>query len=82
VTDEPEAYLSEHVKDALLRDPEIGELDVHVTVTGNLVVVTGHVSTIERQEAISRALSGLLPDRDVRNEITVAVYPEPAGGQA
>jgi hypothetical protein len=74
--DEPAAYLSEHIREALLRNPEVGELDVHVTVDGPLVVVTGHVSTTERREAITTALDALLPDHDVRNETTVSVYPE------
>lgn len=75
--EEPAGYLSEHVRDALLRDPEIGELDVHVTVRGNRVIVSGHVSTVDRQEAITRALADLLPDYDVRNETSVSIYPEP-----
>jgi hypothetical protein len=47
-----------------------------VTVDGELVVVSGHVSTAERREAITTALDALLPDHDVRNETTVSVYPE------
>jgi len=76
-TDEPTGYLSERVREALLRAPDIGELDVHVSVDGNLVVVSGHVSTTERQDAITRVVAELLPDHDVRNETTVAIYPEP-----
>jgi hypothetical protein len=34
------------------------------------------VSTQERHAAITRALEGLLPDHDARNETTVSVYPE------
>lgn len=74
---EPSAYLVEHIKEALLRDPEIGELDVQVSVDGERIVVTGHVATAERCEAIDRVLRQLLPGRDVRNETTVAVYTEP-----
>jgi hypothetical protein len=77
MTDEPAVYLSEHVKEALLRDPDVGELDVHVSVDGSRVVVSGHVSTVDRQEAISRALAELLPEHDVHNETVVAIYPEP-----
>jgi osmotically-inducible protein OsmY len=70
------AYVGEHLRDALVHDPDVGELDVHVAVEGDRVVVTGHVSTVERQEAISRRLAELVPDRDVRNETTVTDYPE------
>ena len=45
----------------LLRDPDVGELDVHVVVDGDRVVVTGHVSTQDRRDAISRVLAELLP---------------------
>jgi hypothetical protein len=76
VTDEA-AYLAEHVKDALLHDPDVGELDVHVVVDGKRLVVSGHVSTVERHDAISRVLEDRFPDHDVRNETTVAIYPEP-----
>ena len=80
---EPEspAYLAEHIRDDLLRHPDVGELDVHVAVDGTRVVVTGHVSTSERREAITHVLAELLPDHDVRNETTVASYPEAPEGR-
>jgi hypothetical protein len=75
---DPEAapYLAEHIRDDLLHHPDVGELDVHVAVDGIRVVVTGHVSTLERRDAITRVLAETLPDHDVRNETTVATYPE------
>jgi hypothetical protein len=73
---EPNAYLVEHVRDHLLKDPRIGELDIHVAVEGRLVFVTGHVSTEERRAAVTEALAEFLPDHEVRNETTVSVYPE------
>ncbi len=79
---EPDAYLGEHVKDTLLHHPDVGELDVQVLVTGNRVVVSGHVSTADRQQAISRVLDEILPTHDVHNETTVAIYPEPEGEPA
>ena len=78
--DEPAAYVAEHIRDELLHHPDVGELDVHVAVDGDRVVVTGHVSTQERHDAISRVLSQLAPGQDVRNETTVAVYPEAPEG--
>lgn len=75
-SDEPNAYVVEHIREELLRDPDIGELDIHVAIEGNLVFVTGHVSTDDRWTAISKALNRLLPDHEVRNETTVSVYPE------
>lgn len=73
---EPAPYTAEHIREALLRDPRIGELDLHVVVDGRRVCLTGHVSTHERREAISAALADLLPGYDVRNDTTVSAYPE------
>lgn len=76
---EPVVYQAEHVREHLLGDPLIGELDLHVAIDGRRVVVTGHVSTRERHDAITVALAHLLPDHDVRNETTVTDYPEAPG---
>ncbi len=73
---EPSAYVGEQIRERLLRDPRVGELDIHVSIDGRLVVVTGHVSTEERRQAISEALVDYLPDHEVRNETTVSAYPE------
>lgn len=73
---EPAPYLGEQIRERLLRDPRIGELDLHVSVDGRSVIVTGHVSTDDRRRAVSEALDEFLPDHDVRNETTVSVYPE------
>lgn len=77
---EPTAYLGEHIREYLLKDPRVGELDIHVAIEGRLVFVTGHVSTEDRREAITLALADLLPDHEVRNETTVSVYPEAPEG--
>lgn len=77
---EPNTYLVEHIREHLLHDPRIGELDIHVTVEGLLMFVTGHVSTEQRRAAISASLAGLLPDHEIRNETTVSVYPEAPEG--
>jgi hypothetical protein len=76
---EPTAYLVEHVRECLIHDPEIGELDVHVAIDGNRVVITGNVSTVERRDAVARAVAGCLPGHEVRNDTTVTDYAE--GGE-
>lgn len=68
---EPTAYLVERVRTCLLRDPDVGELDVHIAIDGNRVVVTGHVSTSTRRDAIERVVHECLPDHDVRNDTTL-----------
>jgi hypothetical protein len=73
---EPAVYTAEHIKEELLHDPAVGELDLHVTVEGGRVVISGNVSTRERHDAISDALGRLMPGHDIRNETTVTSYPE------
>jgi osmotically-inducible protein OsmY len=73
---EPQPYVAEHVREQLLRDPRIGELDVHLEIEGSVVFVRGHVSTSDRCKALDDVLAELLPGYQIRNEATVAVYPE------
>ena len=68
---EPTAYLVERVRNCLIHDPEIGELDLHVTIEGDRVVVTGHVGTAARRDAIDRVVRECLPDHELRNDTTV-----------
>lgn len=77
---EPGPYLAEQIREKLLRDPDVGELDIHVHVDGRSIVITGHVSTEDRRQAITKALTGFLPDHEVRNDTTVSVYPEAPEG--
>jgi osmotically-inducible protein OsmY len=76
LAEEPTAYQAEHIREALLRDPAVGELDVHVAIDGERVVVTGNVGTQERRDAIDVRLAELLPGRDVRNDVSVSTFPE------
>jgi hypothetical protein len=68
---EPTAYLVERVRNCLVHDPDIGELDVHVVIEGERVIVTGHVSTADRRAAIDRVVRECLPDHEVRNDTTI-----------
>ena len=76
---EPTAYLVERVRECLIHDPDVGELDVHVSIDDGRVVVTGNVSTEQRRDAIARVVRDCLPDHELRNDTTVTVYPE--GGE-
>lgn len=64
-------YLIEHVRDALARNPALGELELQVAVEGNVIVVSGVVQTSDRREAISEILGERFPDYEVRNQTTV-----------
>jgi osmotically-inducible protein OsmY len=72
----PVVYVAEHVREQLLRDPRVGELDVHLEITEGVVFVRGHVSTADRCQALNDVLAELMPGYEIRNEATVAVYPE------
>jgi osmotically-inducible protein OsmY len=73
---EPAGYTAEHVRDQLLHDERVGELDVHLEIEGDVVFVRGHVSTPDRRAALDDVLAELLPGYKVCNETTVAVFPE------
>lgn len=71
---ESDVYLVEHVREHLISDPRIRELDIHVTMHGTTIVVTGNVATEERRTAISHALDALVPAHPVRNDTTVTEF--------
>lgn len=74
---QPPEYLAEHIRDALAGDPRVGELDMHVTVTADHVLVTGNVASPERQRAVSDVLESLDLGRAVHNATTVMEFAEP-----
>jgi osmotically-inducible protein OsmY len=73
---EPPQYVAEHVRDALRKDPRVGELDVQVRITGSRVFINGNVATAERKRAITEIVEGLLPDAEVLNETSIQNAPE------
>lgn len=73
---EPPQYVAEHIRDALRKDPRVGELDVQVRITGNRVFVNGNVTTADRQRAITEIVEELLPDIEVCNETSIQSAPE------
>lgn len=76
----PGDYAVGHVEEALACDPRVNEQGLHVALAGGRVFVTGTVSTRHRRDAIATVVAELLPEHELRNEVTVASeYPEPAG---
>jgi osmotically-inducible protein OsmY len=69
-------YLIEHVRQTVARDPRTNELDIHVVIEEGVVVLTGSVSTTQRHRALTDVVEELLPDHHIRNDTTVAVFPE------
>ena len=79
----PPEYLVGHLEDALARDPRLCEQGLHVDVPAPGVVrVTGTVTAAERKQAVRDVVAELLPDAEVRDETTVADYPEDGRAEA
>ena len=73
----PDAYVSEHVRDALASDPQLSELHVDVTITSGRVFLTGSVGSDERRSHLTKVVQDLMPDREVVNHTSVEA---PAAG--
>ena len=77
MSEPPDVYTIEHIRDALAQDERVNELGVHVTMTATGVFLTGDVATPERRDAITEVVRELVPDLEIHNHTAVAVYPEP-----
>lgn len=75
-THEPQAYLTERIREALAHDPKVSELGIAVSVTGDHVVVTGSVATPERRLAVEDIVTPLLGELTLHNGITVSSLSE------
>lgn len=73
----PDAYLLQHVQDALASDGRARELGVDVTVAGRRLVLTGTVATADQREAIGDVVREVAPDHEVVNELAVMSNDEP-----
>ena len=71
---EPKHYLVGRIREALAQDTRVNELDIQVTVAGRKLFISGHVTTPERQEAITTVLRELLPDYEIHNEVQVGTF--------
>jgi hypothetical protein len=69
--DETGVYELHRVHDALVADPRTAELEVEVSLTDGALVLTGEVATDARREALTRVAYDTVPDRPVRNLVTV-----------
>lgn len=75
----PEPYLLAHLQEALASDPRTDELGVEAMLSGNVVVLSGTVTTAARREAAEAVAREVLEGREVRNDVTVAELTEPSG---
>ncbi|HYC00967.1 MAG TPA: BON domain-containing protein [Candidatus Limnocylindrales bacterium] len=64
-------YLIGKLEEALAVDGRVNALDIRITIAHGRVHLTGEVTTEERRAAILTVAQEVLPQLDVRNEITV-----------
>jgi hypothetical protein len=79
MNDELSTYDTEHLRDALISDPRVSELDLHVRMVNARLVVTGNVASAQRRDAITEVIGELAPDVEVRNDVSVTDLSAPSG---
>ena len=72
--DPTDAYVAEHVREALATDERVNEPELEVQVVGGRVFVTGVVPSDERRSAVGDVVAECCPDLEVENRTTVARY--------
>ena len=76
--DQPDAYLTEHIRDALAHDPRVSQPGISVTVAGGKILLSGEVATAERKSAATEVAEPLAEGHAVHNALTVSAPSEPA----
>jgi osmotically-inducible protein OsmY len=69
-------YLAEHLREALARDPRVGELDVAVTIDAEQVVLRGRLPSAASQAAAAEIALRVAPGHVVVDETVLAEFPE------
>jgi hypothetical protein len=64
-----ERYLPEHLHEALLADPRVGEQDLRVTGDAHCIHVAGTVPTAARRDAVVAVVAELAPGWEICNEV-------------
>lgn len=64
-------YLVGRLQEALAVDDRVNALDIRINIAHGRVHLTGEVPTEERRAAIQLITREVLPDLEVRNDITV-----------
>lgn len=73
MTEEPEDYAAQRVRDALAADGRAGEMAVRVRTVAGKVFLTGEVATPERRDAVGAVAAEVLPDYELHNETVVTM---------
>ena len=72
-------YEAEHIRDALIHDGRVNELDVHVRLVNETLVITGNVASEQRRDAITEVVGELAPGVPLRNDVNVTDLSAPSG---
>ena len=72
-----DTYDAEHIRERLITDPRVSELDVQVQLAGAALVLTGNVATGDRRQTVAEVVAELAPGVEVRNDISVTSFDEP-----
>lgn len=79
VDPESPSSLTGRIRQALAEDPRVNDPTLHVWVAQNKVLVTGTVTTKERQQAVSEVVREQAPGYLIENQIRIAEITEAAG---
>ncbi|MCK9899221.1 phospholipid-binding protein [Parafrankia colletiae] len=69
---EPAEYLAGELRERLAEDPRVAELGLEVAVASDAVIVRGEVALETRRTAVDIVLAEIVPDRPIRNQVTVS----------
>ena len=68
---EPPHYKVEHVRAALAEDPRVMELGIDVKIRGEMVFLSGAVSSQARHDAVGDVVAEILPGYEIHNDTSI-----------
>jgi BON domain len=74
-------YEAAHLSELLANDPRTSAPELRVSVTGEVVTVTGTVTTEERRHAVEEVLAEAHPGFEIRNHVTVVDLSAPPSNE-
>jgi hypothetical protein len=74
-------YEAAHLSELLANDPRTSAPEIRVTLSGNVVTVTGTVTTEERRIAVEEVLAEAHPELEIRNDVTVVDLSAPPSNE-
>jgi|HubBroStandDraft_6_1064221.scaffolds.fasta_scaffold23059_5 hypothetical protein len=75
-------YLVAKLQRALAEDPRVNVLDIKVMMVAEKIHLTGQVANEEHKMAATKVALLVLPDLEIRNELTVLSVGAPAQPEA